>query len=982
MFCDNVRLEAALARPGSDLARVLADYLKANEDVFERALAAIGEISPDVAYYEAAARGQEWPQVLLHRKRLRADPTPAESRLYADRVNNDRRRVQNKFFPAKARKIQHSGHQWENPLSQELQSKIADTAANDSGLPAAHLGLDTGYLEKWCKEGSWSLHRDVVLALRPLEIDCGPYQRGEYGYRVHTSLVRFSWCLLAVDAKIQALPSAHKRKQARNAKNYLMQCATSEYRTFLARQEAFLSNHPDATENEAKLPLNFLEEPGVECAIWPDLYFHSDICETVERATDVRRLMRSHGDLAPGAVADDEEEESDEATAAGGRHSVRRSFLRKILGPITDYAGEYELLHFVFDLCLWTDIGSKRHALTHLSMRVALKAQPWTPAYWAVRHAALVDLQRQCGPPVLFKTWAPYEWAAPYHRWILHAMELEQRSRLHLAGPETLHLAHIMTELFREWVHGGAFKQGPGSSRWIRPALCHRDPSLPSPVLNFACRLEFQDGKRKLASQSYHGRETAHLHGLTFAHSLVELPLERRLMATVPAAGHALRGYVLDGQAGRTGSGWPVHEGESGFSDDGYLRLRHTEADKDMGIRAYDVEELDVLKFHQDNVVPNEAINGHGLLLRYIATYLSKFSSSSFHELLDDTGSTGCGLAVRILATYHPGEPEMWLALAAQQFPQFAVGGTVRPIQAPWPGMPEKPDFVLNYERCAWRGEDMCLLDWLRKTNTKGDIVSWVKQAHRHSQETVSLEEYSRSCECKGEKILVPAQYALHACALQHAPAHWTDERRLETAVNDRVNRAVRIGQAATEEQADMLAREAAAHNSILVCTGPPGCGKTLVADQCLEHAKCVGARIVYALPTGQLAARVRQKHPTIHVDTCHGAFLFHRPLCEALPILSAYDLVIVDEALQLSTEHFGRLREMWLAAGRLPALLLLGDPWQLPNIDGEPADAHPSWRLNVCMTLHAVHRCKDETLARKLHTLRMSKFEGEAGLR
>jgi len=33
-------------------------------------------------------------------------------------------------------------------------------------------------------------------------------------------------------------------------------------------------------------------------------------------------------------------------------------------------------------------------------------------------------------------------------------------------------------------------------------------------------------------------------------------------------------------------------------------------------------------------------------------------------------------------------------------------------------------------------------------------------------------------------------------------------------------------------------------------------------------------------------------------------------------------------------------------------------------------------------MTLHAVHRCKDETLARKLHTLRMSKLEGEAGLR
>ena len=149
--------------------------------------------------------------------------------------------------------------------------------------------------------------------------------------------------------------------------------------------------------------------------------------------------------------ADSDREDRPAEDESLSRNSVKRSFLRKVFGPITEYGSQYDLLHFMI----------------HMPMRLALKGQPWTPAFWMARHAALLDLQRQRGPPVLFKTWAPYEWASPYHPWVLDMMEKEGRSRLHLAGPETFHHVHILTELFREWVHGGATK-GRGASTWAR----------------------------------------------------------------------------------------------------------------------------------------------------------------------------------------------------------------------------------------------------------------------------------------------------------------------------------------------------------------------------------------------------------------------------------------------------------------------------------------------------------------------------------
>ena len=143
----------------------------------------------------------------------------------------------------------------------------------------------------------------------------------------------------------------------------------------------------------------------------------------------------------------------------------------------------------------------------------------------------------------------------------------------------------------------------------------------------------------------------------------------------------------------------------------------------------------------------------------------------------------------------------------------------------------------------------------------------------------------------------------------------------------------------------DSLQLEAFEKNRVLAALGPPGTGKTLVLNRCIRRWQARGARILFALPTGQLAAEMRRKHPDVDVDTCHGAFLFHKEISQALPLLSAYDLVVVDEVSMLTAEHFDRLFAMWQAADRLPCLVFLGDFWQLPGPQKPPSKVTTVWR-------------------------------------
>ena len=417
-------------------------------------------------------------------------------------------------------------------------------------------------------------------------------------------------------------------------------------------------------------------------------------------------------------VAEDAEEAAPNIVAAEqGR--IRRSFLRKVLSPVIGYGADYLLLHFVFDLSMWTTIGTKKNlaARTGVALRHLLKGSPWTAQYWRVRHQAVLDMQRQCGKASLFRTRAPYERSFPYHEWVMHEQAALGRPRQHLAGAETLHMAHVLKELDRGYICGDMYNTGRAGRNWKGHVLGPEDEnSNIGTVVAHVTRLEFQDGKRKQASQRYHGRGTVHSHSLDFLENVEAIGLENKIQATIPPKETEpfLHGLVMDSQQDYKDSKLPVREEPSAWDPEARaVALHHTEADKAAHIRAYMKPTMEVTKCHEDVQQGGGTDSRNGAVLHYIATYGMKFSSSMDSEWLSGEGSD-YSTAVGVLRRIRVLEPEMWLILAADRFPQCVMSGSMCDIMAPnFENMEKKPNFVEAYEAAAWRREDMTLLEFL-----------------------------------------------------------------------------------------------------------------------------------------------------------------------------------------------------------------------------------------------------------------------------
>ena len=552
--------------------------------------------------------------------------------------------------------------------------------------------------------------------------------------------------------------------------------------------------------------------------------------------------------------------------------------------------------------------------------------------------------------------------------------------------------------------------------------------------------------------------------------------IEKEVAATMPSAQHDpnLHGFVRGSQFDehdhnevKRDSKWPEHESESHWDARArVLHLLHTAVDKARCLRAYVVDIMDSTKCHQDF----QMAQGFRLWMEYVCKYVSKFSDSHFDEWANDEAD-GNSVAERYCFRYHPLEPEMTLQLCGQMQKQWAIGtesGGMRSFLVPHVGSYTIPEEIHLYETCAWKGADTTLLDFLRKSNNKGEIIDWLRKKYEQSGKECSLEVFAEQYIMQGEKVVaartlsrlndkfygtkkkigqwlvlhapfkkledledpvveerVPEKYKHFATTLRRRPEFWNDDARIaeemrleghvtehiettlnmlkaqraliagyidglydkneenarvekdvfhdpghdfagpqlefEKAINDRVDLALLANHSKSYAEADAARTKCLKQGKPVICSGPPGSGKTTVMGRGLQRAVELGARVLFALPTAQLAARMRERHPNIDVDTCHAAFQLHRNVKEHLAILMAYDLVAVDEFSLLSQEDFEHILQLWHAADKIPALIFLGDRYQLPGPVPSRAWESHAWKSCFHKNLYFSYRHRSD---------------------
>ena len=199
-------------------------------------------------------------------------------------------------------------------------------------------------------------------------------------------------------------------------------------------------------------------------------------------------------------------------------------------------------------------------------------------------------------------------------------------------------------------------------------------------------------------------------------------------------------------------------------------------------------------------------------------------------------------------------------------------------------------------------------------------------------------------------------------------------QRQLMSNIESRVDQALQASRDDDPEAAEKARDSALEYGKVLVGLGGPGTGKTTAAGESIRRARGLGARILIAVPTGQMSSRMGELFPDLEVDTCHGAFLLHKPEMESLPLMSQYDLVVVDEVSQLSRAHFERIVRMWHAADKVPALVFLGDFYQLPGIDPSRAKDSPAWKKVYKVKLVKSFRCSSPVLMKKIYGTRTAR--------
>ena len=162
---------------------------------------------------------------------------------------------------------------------------------------------------------------------------------------------------------------------------------------------------------------------------------------------------------------------------------------------------------------------------------------------------------------------------------------------------------------------------------------------------------------------------------------------------------------------------------------------------------------MSVLRCHQD--FQDCSHQDYEFLRNYLTKYVAKFSDSCITDVLnEDAGAMN--VATSLLMRYHPLEPEMALFLCGRRARQWRLStqsGGKRDVITPCPD-DRAPSFVTQYLDSSWARGHICLTDFLRKTNSRGDILGWLTKKYTTSGSDGGLESFARNYVVHGEKVV------------------------------------------------------------------------------------------------------------------------------------------------------------------------------------------------------------------------------------
>ena len=265
---------------------------------------------------------------------------------------------------------------------------------------------------------------DEIYALRPFRAFCGRYNRMMFGYRVREEPFKIKWAQEDVEVKIRHILDPVSRRRTRAAFDYLMTKRNCSYKKFILMHRTHV--------REPWIFELFSHESfhGVEAALWPHLYYNNSLCESFLEGQQTRK-------------------------------SGKVSFMTKIASPVSDYAINYDLLHYHYDRWLFKTITGAINAAkqAQCSPATALEAKTFSHQYWMNQHRYLIDGVPQFGFPSIFITISPFEWTFPFHPWLENLRNQTGKGPTELAIPETIHIAHVLEQYIRGYLCGSNTKR-------------------------------------------------------------------------------------------------------------------------------------------------------------------------------------------------------------------------------------------------------------------------------------------------------------------------------------------------------------------------------------------------------------------------------------------------------------------------------------------------------------------------------------------